>query len=129
MGVEFETNVVVGKSVTIDELMNDEGYDAIFVATGAGLPQFLGVPGEHFNGVYSANEFLTRVNLMRAYNPDEYDQPIYDCRDRDVIVVGGGNTAMDAVRTARRLGARVSHARLSPIESGNAGASRRSPSR
>ena len=69
MGVEFETNVVVGKSVTIDELMHDEGYDAVFVATGAGLPQFLGIPGEHFNGVYSANEFLTRVNLMRAYNP------------------------------------------------------------
>jgi glutamate synthase (NADPH/NADH) small chain len=107
MGVEFETNVVVGKSVTLDELMRVEGYDAIFVATGAGLPVFLGVPGEHFNGVYSANEFLTRTNLMRAYKFPESDQPIYDCRGRDVIVVGGGNTAMDAVRTARRLGAKT----------------------
>jgi glutamate synthase (NADPH/NADH) small chain len=106
MGVEFETNVIVGKSVTIDELMREEGYDAVFVATGAGLPQFLGIPGEHLNGVYSANEFLTRVNLMRAYLADEYDEPVYDCRDRDVLVIGGGNTAMDAVRCAKRLGAR-----------------------
>ena len=129
MGVEFETNVVVGKSVTIDELMHDEDYDAVFVATGAGLPVFLGVPGEHFNGVYSANEFLTRVNLMRAYQFPEYDEPVYDCRDRDVIVVGGGNTAMDAVRTARRLGARIGHAGLSPLRSGDAGPRRRSEAR
>jgi glutamate synthase (NADPH/NADH) small chain len=106
MGVEFETNVIVGRSVTLDELMRVEGYDAIFVATGAGLPVFLNIPGEHLNGVYSANEFLTRVNLMRAWQFPQCDEPVYDCRDQDVIVVGAGNTAMDAVRTARRLGAR-----------------------
>jgi glutamate synthase (NADPH/NADH) small chain len=107
MGVEFETNVVVGKTVTIDELMKGEGYDAVFICTGAGLPQFLNIPGEHLNGVYSANEFLTRVNLMRAYKFPEYDEPIYNCRDKDVVVFGGGNTAMDAVRTSLRLGART----------------------
>ncbi len=107
MGVQFETNVVVGKSVTVDELMNEEGYDAVFIATGAGLPKFLGVPGEHFNGVYSANEFLTRVNLMRAYRFPEYDEPIFDCKGKDVIVVGGGNTALDGIRTAQRLGAKT----------------------
>lgn len=106
-GVEFETNVVVGKTVTIDELMGEEGYDAVFVATGAGLPRFLNVPGEHLNGIYSANEFLTRVNLMRAYRFPEYDQPLYPCTNRDVVVIGGGNTAMDAVRSALRLGAKT----------------------
>ncbi len=105
MGVVFETNIVVGRTVTIDELMTEEGYDAVFVATGAGLPHFLGVPGEHLNGVYSANEFLTRVNLMKAYRFPGYDEPIYDCRGRRVAVVGGGNTALDAIRTALRLGA------------------------
>jgi glutamate synthase (NADPH/NADH) small chain len=105
MGVRFETNVVIGKSVTIDELMAEEGYDAVLIATGAGLPKFLGVPGEHLPGVCSANEFLTRVNLMHANDP-AYDEPVFDCRGQDVAVVGGGNTAMDAVRTARRLGAR-----------------------
>jgi len=105
-GIEFETNVVVGKTVTIDELMLEEGFDAVFVATGAGLPRFLNVPGEHLNGIYSANEFLTRVNLMRAYRFPEYDEPLYPCERKDVIVIGGGNTAMDAVRSALRLGAR-----------------------
>lgn len=106
MGVQFETNVVVGKTVMVDELFEKEGFDAVFVATGAGLPQFLGIPGEHYNGVYSANEFLTRINLMRAYRFPEYDGPIYDCRGKDIAVIGGGNTAMDSVRTALRLGAR-----------------------
>jgi glutamate synthase (NADPH/NADH) small chain len=105
MGVAIRTNVVIGKTITIDELMGQEGFDAVFVATGAGLPRFLGVPGENLNGVYSANEFLTRVNLMRAYQFPEYDEPIYDCRGKNVAVIGGGNTAMDAIRTALRLGA------------------------
>jgi glutamate synthase (NADPH/NADH) small chain len=106
MGVEFQTNIVIGKTVTIDELFAEEGYHAVLIATGAGLPKFLSVPGEHLNGVYSANEFLTRVNLMRAHDRS-YDQPVFDCRGKDVAVVGGGNTAMDAVRTACRLGART----------------------
>ncbi len=104
MGVDFQTNVVIGKTVTIDQLMQDEKYDAVFVATGAGLPVFLNVPGEHLLGVYSANEFLTRVNLMKAYR-DDHDQPVFDCKGKNVAVVGGGNVAMDAVRTALRLGA------------------------
>jgi len=107
MGVEFETNVVVGRTVTVDDLFGAEGYHAIFVATGAGLPQFMKIPGEDLNGVYSANEFLTRVNLMRAYRHPEYDQPVYDCRGEDVAVIGGGNTALDAARTALRMGAKT----------------------
>ena len=106
LGVKFEVNVVIGKTITIDELLGEEGFNAVFIATGAGLPKFLGVPGEQLVGVYSANEFLTRVNLMHANDFPGYDEPVYDCRDRVVAVVGGGNTAMDAVRTALRLGAR-----------------------
>lgn len=106
MGVEFRTNVVVGKTVTVDELLSEEGYDAVFVATGAGLPVFLNIPGEHLCGVYSANEFLTRINLMKA-NLADHDQPVFDCRGKDVVVIGGGNTALDAVRTSLRVGART----------------------
>ena len=106
MGVQFETDVVVGQTVTVDELLTEEGYGAVLVATGAGLPQFLGVPGENLCGVYSANEFLTRVNLMKAYRTGEFDTPIFDCRDKNCAVVGGGNTAMDALRSAKRHGAK-----------------------
>jgi len=105
MGVEFETDVVVGRTVTIDELMNEEGYDAVFIGTGAGLPQFMGIPGEHFNGVYSANEFLTRINLMHAYEFPRYDEPMVDLVGKNVAVIGGGNTALDAIRSVLRLGA------------------------
>jgi len=104
MGVEFETDVVVGKTVTIDELFGEEGYDAVFIATGAGLPVFLNIPGEHLNGVYSANEFLTRINLMHAYEFPKYDEPMVDLRGKHIAVIGGGNTALDAIRSARRLG-------------------------
>lgn len=106
MGVEFETDVVVGRTVTLDELMEEEGYDAVFVATGAGSPLFMNIPGEHLNGVYSANEFLTRINLMHAYEFPRYDEPMVDLRGKDVAVIGGGNTALDVIRSARRLGAR-----------------------
>lgn len=106
MGVEFQTNVVIGKTITVDELLQEMGYDAAFIATGAGLPKFMNIPGEHLGGVYSANEFLTRVNLMKAYDPTHYDSPVYNCADRNVAVIGGGNTAMDAVRSGLRLGAK-----------------------
>ncbi len=105
MGVEFETDVVVGRTVTIDELMHEEGFDAVFIGTGAGLPQFMGIPGEHLNGVYSANEFLTRINLMHAYEFPRYDEPMVDLAGKNVAVIGGGNTALDAIRSALRLGA------------------------
>ena len=103
LGVKIECNVVVGKTVEIGELMEEEHYQAVFVANGAGLPIFIGIPGENLKGVYSANEFLTRVNLMRANAFGEYETPVL--RGKKAVVVGGGNTAMDGVRTARRLGA------------------------
>ncbi|HON54668.1 MAG TPA: NADPH-dependent glutamate synthase [Bacteroidales bacterium] len=104
LGVNIETNVIVGRTVTIDSLMKEEGFDAVFIGSGAGLPKFMGIPGENLNGVVSSNEFLTRNNLMRAYDPS-YDTPIYV--GKKVAVVGGGNVAMDAARTALRLGADV----------------------
>lgn len=102
LGVEIETDVIVGRTMTIDDLLDKQGYDAVFVGSGAGLPRFMGIDGENLNGVFSANEFLTRANLMHAYD-DSFDTPIYT--GKKVVVVGGGNVAMDAVRTARRLGA------------------------
>ncbi len=105
LGVKIETNVIVGRTVTIEQLTNDEGYDAVFIGVGAGLPSFMNIPGENLKGVYSANEYLTRSNLMEAYNR-ESDTPII--RGKKVCVIGGGNTAMDAVRTSKRLGAEQS---------------------
>ncbi len=104
LGVKIETNVVIGKSVTIDELLTEEGFDAVFIGSGAGLPKFMGIPGEQANGVFSANEYLTRSNLMKAFD-EESNTPIM--RGEKVAVVGGGNVAMDAARTALRLGAEV----------------------
>ena len=104
LGVKIETNVVIGKSVTIDELMEEEGCQAVFIGSGAGLPKFMGIPGENANGVFSANEYLTRSNLMKAFR-DDYDTPLSE--SKKVVVVGGGNVAMDAARTALRLGAEV----------------------
>ncbi|NLO73312.1 MAG: NADPH-dependent glutamate synthase [candidate division WS1 bacterium] len=103
LGVKLETSAVIGKLDTIEDLLTEEGFDAVFVGTGAGLPTFMGLPGENLIGVYSANEFLTRSNLMRAYDSNQADTPI--ARGQRVMVVGGGNVAMDAARTARRLGA------------------------
>ena len=105
LGVKIETDVIVGRTVTIDSLMDDEGFEAVFVGTGAGLPKFMGIPGENLNGVFSANEFLTRNNLMKAFR-DDYRTPIH--AGAKVCVVGGGNVAMDAARTALRLGADTS---------------------
>ena len=105
LGVEFQTNAVIGFTDTLDELLQN-GYDAAFIAVGAGLPYFLNIEGENFNGVYSSNEFLTRVNLMKAYRFPEFDTPVFNCKDKNVAVFGGGNTAMDAVRTSKRLGAK-----------------------
>lgn len=102
LGVKIETDVVVGRTVTVDQLLDEEGFEAVFIGSGAGLPRFMGIPGENLNGVVSANEFLTRTNLMHAYD-EQYDTPIYT--GERVVVVGGGNVAMDAVRTAKRLGA------------------------
>ena len=102
LGVKIETNVIAGRTVTIDSLLDEEGFAAVFVGSGAGLPRFMNIPGEHYNGVFSANEFLTRNNLMKAYR-DDYDTPIH--AGKKVVVVGGGNVAMDAARTALRLGA------------------------
>jgi len=104
LGVKIETNVVIGKSVTIDQLFAEEGFDAVFIGSGAGLPKFMGIPGENANGVFSANEYLTRNNLMKAFD-ESYDTPIF--KSKKVAVVGGGNVAMDAARTALRLGAEV----------------------
>lgn len=104
LGVKIEKNVIVGKSITIDELIEEEGFEAVFIGSGAGLPKFMGIPGENANGVFSANEYLTRSNLMKAFNEDS-KTPIM--RGKKVAVVGGGNVAMDAARTALRLGAEV----------------------
>ena len=106
LGVKIETNVVIGRSITIDELMDEMGFEAVFIGSGAGLPMFMHIPGENLKGVYSANEFLTRINLMKAYR-DGADTPIMDLKGKKVAVVGGGNVAMDAARCSKRLGADV----------------------
>ena len=106
LGVKVETNMVIGRTVSIDELMEEYGFEAVFIGSGAGLPMFMNIPGENLNGVYSANEFLTRINLMKAYR-DGSDTPIMPLKGKTVAVVGGGNVAMDAARCSKRLGAEV----------------------
>ncbi len=103
MGVNIQTNMVIGKVLSIDELLCEEGFDAVYIGTGAGLPSFMNIEGESLNGVYSANEFLTRINLMKGYKFPEYDTPVY--MGKNAVVVGGGNVAMDAARCAKRMGA------------------------
>ncbi len=103
LGVKIETNVIIGKTIMIDELVEEMGFDAVFIGTGAGLPSFMGIEGENLNGVYSANEFLTRINLMKGYKFPDYDTPVYV--GKNVAVFGGGNVAMDAARSAKRMGA------------------------
>lgn len=103
LGVDIQTNVIIGKTILVDELFEDMGYDAVYIGSGAGLPSFMGIEGESLNGVYSANEFLTRINLMKGYKFPEYDTPVYV--GKNVAVLGGGNVAMDAARSAKRLGA------------------------
>ncbi len=107
LGVKFDMNVLIGKLFEVRELLDEEGFSAVFIGSGAGLPNFLGLPGENLNGVYSANEFLMRVNMMRAFNYPEYDTPVK--RGRRVAVIGGGNVAMDSARCALRLGAEEVH--------------------
>jgi glutamate synthase (NADPH) small chain len=102
LGVKIELNAVIGKSITVEELLSEEGFDAVFIGVGAGLPTFMGIPGENLGGVYSANEYLTRANLMKAYAFPKYDTPV--AKGKSVCVVGGGNVAMDAARTALRMG-------------------------
>lgn len=103
MGVDIETNVIIGRTLTVDELFNEMGYDAVYIGSGAGLPRFMGLEGESLNGVYSANEFLTRINLMKGYKFPDYDTPVYI--GKNAAILGGGNVAMDAARCAKRLGA------------------------
>ena len=103
MGVDIQTNVIIGRTLTVDELFNDMGFDGVYIGSGAGLPRFMGIDGESLNGVYSANEFLTRINLMKGYKFPDFDTPVYV--GKNVAVLGGGNVAMDAARSAKRLGA------------------------